>query len=277
MNVGEIQNKGLELQLDTRAIDKSVVWDIGANVSFNKNRIVNLYGGQDIPGYSYYLGVVGDYVNLLREGHPMSAFYGYETDGFDENGNYKYKDNDLSGDISIDDKTFIGDPNPDFIYGINSSIKYKNFQFKLFIQGTYGNDIYSFSLLNQTMDYGFGLNTLREVLYDHWTPDNTNAKYPRISRTTAPLMSDRFVYDGSYLRLKNVELAYNIPVKRAGLSFFNNAQIYISGQNLLTLTSYPWFDPDVNSSGGSSSINQGIDYYTYPTAKSITFGVKLGF
>ncbi len=277
-NVGEIQNKGFEFQIDADIFNNDFKWNVSTNVAFNKNTIKKLYEGQDITGNSYYLGVVGDYVNLLSEGHPLGAFYGYQTEsGYTDEGTYAYKDNDDSGDVSVGDKTFIGDPNPDFIYGFTSNMSYKNFDLNIFIQGSYGNDIFSFSMINQTQDYGFALNTLKEVLYDHWTPENPNAKYPYISSSTHPLMSDRFVYDGSYLRLKNIELAYNIPVEKFGLGWFKRGQVYISGQNLLTITSYPWWDPDVNSQGGDSSINQGIDYYTYPTAKSVTVGVKLGF
>uniref|UniRef100_UPI003216A78F hypothetical protein n=1 Tax=uncultured Draconibacterium sp. TaxID=1573823 RepID=UPI003216A78F len=277
-NIGKIQNKGIEIQLDANIFNNNFKWDMSANIASNKNTIKKLYNGQDITGSSYYLGVVGDFVNLLREGQPLGAFYGYQTEaGYTDQGTYSYKDNDNSGDVSVGDKTFIGDPNPDIIYGLTSNMSYKNFELNIFIQGSYGNDIFSFSMLNQTQDYGFGLNTLKEVLYDHWSPKNPKAKYPHISSSTHPLMSDRFVFDGSYLRLKNIELAYNIPTQKTGIKWVKTGQFFISGQNLLTITSYPWWDPDVNSQGGDTSINQGIDHYTYPTAKSITVGVKLGF
>lgn len=276
-NVGKMQNKGIDMQVDVRVLDRGFKWDVSANVSANRNKIVKLYEGQDIKGSSFNLAVVNDYINLLSEGHPMGAFYGYQTDGYTSDGKLAYKDNDLSGGVSVGDKAFIGDPNPDFIYGITSNMAYKNFELNVFIQGTQGNDIFSLSMLNQTLDYGFALNTFKDVLYDHWTPETPNAKYPYISSKTSTLMCDRFVYDGSYLRVKNIELAYNLPTNKLGIRWFKRGQVYVSGQNLLTFTSYPWFDPDVNSQGGDTSVDQGIDYYTYPTAKSITFGVKLGF
>lgn len=274
-NIGKMENKGFELQLDANVFDGAFKWNVSANFSINRNKIIKLYEGQDIVGSTFNLAVVNDYINLLREGHPLGAFYGYQTDGYTDQGKIAYKDNDLSGGVSTGDKAFIGDPNPDFISGLNSVMSYKNFELSFFIQGAQGNDIYSLSMLNQTLDYGFALNTFREVLYDHWIPETPNAKYPYINSSTSTIMGDRFVYNGSCLRLKNIELAYNIPVNKFGISWCKNGQIFISRQNLLTLTSYPWFDPDVNSQGGDTSVNQGIDYYTYPTAKSREITVEV--
>ena len=128
-----------------------------------------------------------------------------------------------------------------------------------------------------TLDYGFGLNTLKAAYDDHWTPNNTDAAYPIISSSENVKASDRFIEDGSYLRLKNIQLAYNLPCDNLGIKFIRSAQIFVSGQNLLTLTNYSWWDPDVNSNGGSNSIRQGIDYNTYPTAKTVTLGINIGF
>ncbi len=276
-NIGKIQNKGFELQLNANILNQQFKWDISANFATNHNKIVKLNKGEDIIGGAFNMAVVNDYINLYREGESFGIFYGYQEDGYTDEGEIAYKDNDLSGDFSIGDKTVIGNPNPDFIYGLNSTMSYKNFELSLFIQGTQGNDIYSLSMLNQTLDYLVGMNTFKEVLHENWTPATPNAKYPYISKDTKTLMSDRFVYDGSYLRLKNIVLAYKLPIGKLGINWLKQGQIYISGQNLLTISSYPWYDPDVNSKGGSSSLNQGIDHYTYPTAKSITAGIKLEF
>jgi TonB-linked SusC/RagA family outer membrane protein len=277
-NVGKIQNKGFEFQMDVVLLDKKFKWDISSSISFNRNKVVKLYNGQDITGGILGITIIQDYVNLLREGQPLGIFYGYQENGYDETGKITYKDIDGVPGITAADKTYIGNPNPKFIYSLNSSMSYKNFVLSWFIQGTYGNDIYSLSLASQTFDYGQGLNSLREVLYNNWTQDNPNAKYPKISTTSSyVLMSDRFVYDGSYMRLKNIELAYSFPVDKFGIQWLKKGQIYVSGQNLLTITSYPWWDPDVNSRGGSSSLLQGIDHFTYPTAKGATFGIRLSF
>jgi TonB-linked SusC/RagA family outer membrane protein len=276
-NIGSIRNKGVEFQVDANILNGNFKWDIGTTVSFNKSKVVKLYDGQDIPGTVYSLNVANDYVNLLREGHSISAFYGYQLEGFDAQGRYTYKDNNKDGSITVDDKTWIGDPNPDFIYGFTSNFSWKNFLLDLFIQGTQGNDIFAFGILNQNYKYYQGYNALREVLYNHWSPDNTDAKYPYIDKTFSTRMADNFVYDGSYLRLKTIKLSYNLPVDRINIKWLNKGQVFVSGQNLITLTTYPWWDPDVNTNGGSNSINQGIDYYSYPVYKGIIVGLNLTF
>ena len=117
----------------------------------------------------------------------------------------------------------------------------------------------------------------KEVFYNHWTPENVNAKYPAISYNTTVKVSDRFIENGSFLRLRNIQLTYNLPVKKLHWKWINDIQVYASGQNLLTFTKYSWWDPEVNSFGGSSSTSQGIDFNSYPSSKSYTFGVRFGF
>ncbi|MDR1201315.1 MAG: TonB-dependent receptor [Tannerellaceae bacterium] len=276
-NIGKVRNKGFEFFVDANIINDEFKWDASASISFNKNKVIKLYDNQDIQGTTYNISIANDYVNILREGKSMSAFYGYLSDGFDGEGHFKYKDLDSDGSISDKDKDFIGDPNPDYLYGFTSNFSWKNFDLSFFIQGSQGNDIYSLSMITQNHKVYLGYNMLKEVFYDHWTPQNTNAKYPAIDNTISTKISDHFIYDGSYVRLKNIKLAYNLPVNKIGINWLQKGQIYISGQNLLTITKYPWWDPDVNTKGGSNSINQGIDDYSYPTTKSFTVGLKLSF
>jgi TonB-linked SusC/RagA family outer membrane protein len=276
-NVGKMRNSGLELYLNANIFNSGFSWDVSPNISFNRNKVLKLSGGQDLPGSTMSLTVVNDYLNLLREGHPISAFYGYQVSGWDKNGQFTYNDNNNDGLISALDKTFIGDPNPDFIYGLNSNMSWKNFSLNIFIQGTQGNDLYSFSEICFNYKWNNGYNGFKELLYNHWTPDNTNAKYPAITSLVAARMSDYFVYNGSYLRLKNIELAYNIPADKLHINWIKMGQVYVSGQNLLTISKYPWWDPEVNSYGSATSVNQGIDYYSYPTSKGITLGVRFTF
>lgn len=275
-NIGQMENKGFELLLDTRILDSEFIWNLATNFSFNTNTVKKLYDGQDILGSTLNITILNDNLNLVREGQPMGVFYGYVEDGYTESGKIKYKDVNEDGKITTADKTYIGNPNPKFTYGFNSSMSYKNFDLSVFVQGSKGNDIYSLSMAAQTMDFGQGLNTLREVLNSNWTPDNPETLYPKISRTTSTMMSDRFVYDGSYLRLKNIQLAYNVPATWLGEKSVKRIQLYVSGQNLLTISDYPWFDPEVNTKGGGNSLNQGIDHYAYPVSKSFSFGVKVG-
>lgn len=275
-NIGEISNRGMEFAADATVMDRAVHWNVGANISFNRNKVVKLYNGQDIYGNALYTGSINDYVNLLREGQPFGIFYGYKETGYTDQGKIQYEDRNKDGLINAADKTYIGNPNPKFIYGFNSVATYKGFELTVFVQGSQGNDIFN---LNQasTLDLGMGLNLPAAVATDHWTPDHTNAKYPKITNTLSGNISNRFVEDGSYLRFKNIQLAYNIPFKGSSMKWFKKAQVYVSGQNLITLTKYSWYDPEINAFTGTSQVMQGIDYTTYPAFKSVTFGIRCGF
>lgn len=276
-NVGSVQNKGLELDINAVIFSGEFSWTVNTNVSINRNKVLKLYDGEDILGAGVDVVSMGDYLNILREGQPIGRFWGYLEDGYDENGHIKFKDLNNDGSITAADKTYIGNPNPSFIYGLNSTMSYKNFEFSFFILGSQGNDIYNVSSINNTIDYGFGLNMPKEVFRNHWTPTNTTAKYPIISRSSTAKNSNRWVEDGSYLRVKNIQIAYNLTPQLLKSNWIRNIQLYVSGQNLITLTNYSWFDPEVNSVGGANSTALGIDHYTYPIAKSITFGIRAGF
>jgi hypothetical protein len=221
--------------------------------------------------------VINDAANILREGRPIGQFWGYVEDGYDDKGKIKYVDTDGDGSITIRDKTYIGNPNPDFIYGVNSTMSYKNFELTLFIQGVQGNDMFNVNAASGTIDYGFGLNMPREVFLNHWTPTNTNAKYPIISNSVNTKVSNRFVEDGSYMRLKNIQLAYTFPLQKWGVKWMRTAQLYVSAQNMLTFTKYSWWDPEMNSRGGANSTAQGFDFFSYPVAKTVTAGARIGF
>ena len=266
-NVGAIQNKGLELGLNARVLEGNFSWDVNANISFNRNKVIQLNDGEDLLRDNISMVVINDVTSILREGRPVGQFWGYQEDGYNNNGDIVFKDINDDGVINSADKTYIGDPNPDFIYGFNSTVHFKKFEFNVFFQGMKGNDIFNASAISNTLDYGFGLNMPRDVLYNHWTPTNTNAKYPRISRSTPIRVSDRMIEDGSYLRMKNVMLAYNLPVQAMKMGWARSLQVYVSGQNLLTFTKYSWWDPETNFR---------IDQHSYPGAKSVTFGARIG-
>ncbi|QNL52094.1 TonB-dependent receptor [Olivibacter sp. SDN3] len=268
-NVGQIKNSGIEFGLEANILPGPFKWDVLANIAFNRNKIVRLYNGEDILGDFLAINIVNDNTTILREGQPRGMFYGFVEEGYTEDGQIRYRDLDGDGSITANDKTYIGNPNPDFIYGFNSVMSYKNFELSFFIQGSYGNDVFNASAIANTIDYNGGLNMPREVLYDHWTPQNTQAKYPNITRSTTSNISDRFVEDGSFLRLRNIQLAYNLPMQDLGIAWCKNAQVYVSGQNLLTLTNYSWWDPEVGFNG--------TDFLSYPMSKTIMFGIKAGF
>lgn len=267
-NVGKVQNKGVEFGVEARPFEGSFTWNINANIAFNKNKVVSLYNHEDVLRDNIGMVIVSDATSILREGRPVGQFWGYIEDGYDENGNIVFRDVNQDGNITSADKTYIGDANPDFTYGFNSVMNYKNFEFSFFLQGTYGNDIFNASSITNTMDYGFGLNMPKTVYENHWTIDNTDADYPRISRSTPVRVSDRFIEDGSFLRLKNISLAYNLPLQAWNTTKLQRLQVYVSGQNLLTITNYSWWDPEVNFR---------LDHNSYPSAKSVTFGIRAGF
>jgi TonB-linked SusC/RagA family outer membrane protein len=271
-NVGKIRNYGLEFGLETLLIDSEFKWNLSSNISFNRNKVVKLYNGEDILGGGAGIALRGN-INILREGQPLGVFYGLLEEGYTEEGFIKYKDLNEDGKIDNDDRTYIGDPNPNFIYGVNSNMSWKNFQLNIFIQGTYGNDLMNIGQINYRYEYGFGTNMLRDVLYDNWSVNNPNAKYPKISYYTTYQISDRFVEDGSFLRLKNIQLAYNFSLRK-NKKLINAIQLYVSGQNLLTISKYSGWDPEVNARGGTT---YGVDDNVYPMSKSITFGTRLSF
>lgn len=281
-NVGTMHNSGVDVQLDGRVLDKKD-WtvDLGLNMSVNRNKVVELPDHTDVFGTSQSITIMKDYINMLREGEPIGVFYGYREAGYDEKGHIVYYSSDgtKTSTPNANDKVIIGDPNPLFTFGFNLDVKYRRFGLSAFFCGSVGNDIYSLAMAATNYNYSGGraYNAFKEVLTDHWTPENPNAKYPALeSASTSSLrMSDRFVYDGSYLKLKNIELSYNIDFSK--VKSISSGVIYVSSQNLFTLTKYPFFSPDVNSFGGSSSVNQGVDNIEYPEARSITLGVRFKF
>ncbi|MFC6194170.1 TonB-dependent receptor [Dyadobacter subterraneus] len=276
-NIGKIQNKGFEFSANAKVLQGDFKWDLSGNISFNKNKVVKLYGGNDILGDAINISVVNDNINILREGESLGSFYGYVSKGYDEKGMVVYEDFNNNGVRDAGDKKIIGNPNPKFTYGLSSNMSYKNFDLSIFVQGSQGNDIFNLSAVNQTNDYGQALNMPKDVFEDHWTPTNTNAKYPVIKTSSQPQVSDRFIENGSFLRFKNIQLSYNVPVSKLNIKWMTHAQIYVSAQNLFTITKYSWYDPEINSYGGSNSILQGIDHYVYPVAKTTTVGIRVGF
>lgn len=276
-NVGEISNRGVELGVDAVVLNQSDwKWDIAANISFNRNKVDKLYKGQDIVGSNIYTGNINDYVNLLREGLPVYVFYGYVAEGYTDNGLIKYQDKNNDGSINNSDRSVIGDPNPDFFYGLNSVTRFKNLELTVFIQGSQGNDLFNLNKAS-TLDLGWGLNQIEEVYTDHWTAGKTDAKYPKPSSKINANFSTRFVEDGSYLKFKNIQLAYNFPMKSWGVKAIKSAQLYVSAQNMIVITNYSGYDPEVNAYGSANSMVQGVDYTVYPNSKSVTVGLRCGF
>lgn len=272
-NTGSLSNKGFEITVDAKAIaGGGLTWDISANVSILRNKIEDLGGSApffaDSP--SGHLGVNGSWV---ESGNPIGVWSGYKFLGVGTDGNPVYEDRNEDGNISADDYTIIGDPNPDFTWGLNSTFKYKGFDLAIFFRGVQGNDIRNL----QQSEIGDGaqkINQISNILTDSWTAENPNASRPAIDATrdfATYRKSSFFIEDGSFIRLQNVSLGYNVPVPK----FIRKARLYVSAQNLFVITDYKGFDPEVNNEG-QDNLNRGDDYDAYPRARTLTVGLNLG-
>ncbi|MFD2724698.1 SusC/RagA family TonB-linked outer membrane protein [Hyunsoonleella rubra] len=296
-NIGELSNTGFEVVLSTRNISTdNFSWSTDFNWSRNRNEIVKLaVSGEDLfldsaaPGH-----FLQDETHILREGEPIGQFFGYEYRGVYQGGELPEGTATFSGavagdelftDVEVDgvsdgvinsaDRKIIGDPNQDWTFGLNNTFRYKDFDLGIFFQGAIGGDIYSFTLSELASG---GSNATTEAL-NAWTPSNTNTNVPRVSARERRINS-RFVYDGGYVRLKNIVLGYSLPDQVADKLGMDNVRLSLSGQNLLTITDYPGTDPEVSyqaSGNRNSNVNRGFDYGNYPNIESITFSVNLKF
>ena len=274
-NIGKMSNKGVELTVTGDLVEKQD-FNVSAslNISHNKNEVVELADGDDILGATYTSYGAGS-ITIIREGEPLGAFYLYKDAGLNETGQLSYQD--LNGDglyTDTEDRYIAGSPFPDFTYGFNLDVTYKNWALNLFLQGSQGNDVFNISEM-RNYSYSQGMNIQRKVFYESWREgqDNSNANYPRIDRVGPQKYSDRYLEDGSYLRLKNISLAYFVPVEN--INWIKNLNVYVSAQNYLTFTKYSGVDPEVSSKGGG--VNSGIDHFSYPNNKTLTFGAKVQF
>lgn len=272
-NEGEMENKGLELAvISHNFVGPEFFWDTNFNISFNRNKLTDL-ALQKI----YTTAKTSDYVNenVVRNepGRALGGFYGYISDGVDpETGELMYRDLDGNGKITSSDRTYIGDPNPDFTFGMTNTFNYKGFGLSIFIQGSYGNDIFNASKMEMMGMYD-GKNQVTDVLR-RWRIPGQITDVPKAGFDMKN--STYFVEDGSYLRVKDITLSYDFSgswMKKAGIS---KLQPYFTATNLLTWTGYSGMDPEVNQWGSSGAV-QGIDWGTYPQTKSFTVGLNLVF
>ncbi|RRB07808.1 SusC/RagA family TonB-linked outer membrane protein [Larkinella rosea] len=289
-NLGKVENKGLEFSISSRNIDGAFKWNTDLNFASNRNKVLDIGGAPQI--FAGSVANIGQGLNsgIIRVGEPLGSFFGYVTNGLYQTtdeltaltdpqarkpGDRKYAD--LNGDKKIDDndRTIIGRAQPKFIGGISNTFSFKGFELTAFFQGVYGNNIlnanrYELEYLNATT------NQDRDVL-NRWTPTNTNTDIPRASTTRpANRVSTRQIEDGSYLRLKNLQLAYNLPTSVIQALKIQSVRVYVTAQNFLTWTSYSGYDPEVNRFGQDSR-SQGFDYASYPATKTLLFGLNVGF
>lgn len=269
-NAGEIENKGIEFNIGSINYDSEFKWTTDFNMAFNKNRVLSLQYTK-----VYYFGWVysnNQNVSIVRKDEALGSFFGYISDGVDpETGNLIYRDVNNNGYFDTGDRTIIGVGQPDFTFGLTNNFEYKGFTLNIFLQGSYGNEIYNATRIDLEGMFD-SKNQSTEVLR-RWTPNNTNTDIPRAEKggDYNVYNSSRFIEDGSYLRLKSATLSYNIVKDWKSIKLIT---LYVTGQNLLTFTKYSGFDPEVNAYGNSSA-EIGIDYGTYPQSRSIIVGLNL--
>ncbi|MBW8687393.1 TonB-dependent receptor [Chitinophaga sp. B61] len=301
LNAASMRNNGVDIQLGYNKTSGSFTWNVSGNIGFITNRILSL----NTPGATIDAGADADFGNgnMTRTvaGQPIQSFYGYVVDGIFQSqdevnkspeqiagtdpakstapGDIKFKDLNGDGRITADDRTFLGTYIPKFTYALNYSANYKNFDMSLFFQGVQGNKIFNGTrVLREGMARLFGAGV--EVL-DAWTPTNTNTDIPRAisgDPNQNARVSDRWIEDGSYLRLKNVILGYTLPasaLRTLTNGAITNFRVYVSSQNLLTFTSYKGWDPEIGTK--NTTLTNGIDYGQYPSARSFQFGLQVGF
>lgn len=290
-NVGELRNEGFEIAVNTHNLNRAFQWRTSLTFAHNSNEITKLTGedGAGLAGQNI-LGING--WTRITEGHPIGTFYGYKSDGIvqlGENlndvpdfrsysltyGDRKYVDQNGDGLIDEQDKIILGNANPDFTFGIGNEFYYRNFSLNVFLQGVYGNEIINFNRFNLESFDGTKNNSTAAL--DRWTPDNPTNKYPR-ANALAPSnsLSDVQVEDGSYLRVQDVTLGYNIPVNILEKLNLRYVRIYVSAKNLHTFTNYSGYDPEV-SRFANDNLSMGADYGSYPRSRIFMAGANISF
>src|SRR5690606_9662524 len=270
-NVGKVENKGIEISLASQNLIGDFTWNTQFNISGNRNKVLELYNGQPIDD-------IGRGGSRIMEGQPIGIFYSFKSLGVDPStGDIVYADTNFDGVITSEDRTIVGNPHPDFIYGLTNNFTYKGFDLSIFLQGSQGNDVFHGSRLFLESLQG-GDNQLAAITR-RWQQPGDITDIPRA--TTDPIksaenkrVSSRFIEDGSYLRVKNITLGYTIKENVMKKNMFSSIRIYFSAQNLLTFTKYTGLDPEVNYRGDDNSVI-GTDFFTYPQAQTYTLGVNL--
>jgi TonB-linked SusC/RagA family outer membrane protein len=298
-NVGSLENKGFEITLNTVPIaNNKFVWESNLAFGYNRNKVTDLAGATESLRGTTIIGV-SDWTEV-KEGKPIGAFYGYQTNGIVQlgedlssipyfadgvgitYGDRKYVNHDDSDNIlDSKDKIELGNANPDFTYGWNNTFSYDfgskggGLSLNIYLQGVYGNEIANFNLFSlESFD---GTKNNSTVALNRWTKDNPSNKYPRANAKTYPnRFSSHQVEDGSYLRIKDITLAYDLPSAWLDKVSFSKIQFYISAKNLYTFTDYSGFDPEV-SRFGTNNLSMGADYGSYPMPRLFMIGLRANF
>lgn len=289
INAGKVQNKGIELSVTSENIKGKFEWNTNFNISYNKNKVVSL--NDSVPMYTGKIGL-NQNLSIQSSGYPVNEFYGFVTNDIFQNqkevnnyaiqipgadpfnrtspGDFKFRDLNNNGIIDDNDRSYIGDPNPSFIFAMNNTFSYSGFDLSIFLQGVSGNKIFNANRIYQE-GMAVAQNQTTAVL-NRWTGEGTSNTIPRAifndpNKNTR--VSDRFIEDGSYLKIKNVTLGYTLPKRISQRVRMSSTRVYISVQNLATFTKYTGFDPEVPSSG--------IDLNVYPVTRTVSAGINVTF
>lgn len=280
-NAGKVRNQGIEMSLHTINLTGELGWETNVTATYNKNKIKDL--NSDVP---YYINQINNsYVTMLAKDYPINVFYGYVTDGIFQNqsevnthavqpgaepGDIRFRDLNNDGVINDSDRTVIGNPNPSWLFSMNNSLSYKGFELSVFLQGIAGNKIYNANNIDNT-GMAAAYNQTTDVL-KRWQGEGTSNSMPRAvfgDPNQNTRVSDRFVENGSYLRLKNITLSYTFPKQWLQKAQIENARLSLSCENVATITGYSGFDLEVG-------IN-GIDQNRYPISRTFSLGLNFNF
>jgi TonB-linked SusC/RagA family outer membrane protein len=276
-NIGEVSNRGVELTISTVNVNKTVRWSTDLNVSHNENKVVQL--ATDQPVFRGYTANGVARTNVILPGQPLGTFWGLKFLGVDPaTGDAIYDDKNGDGRITPDDGQVIGNAQPKLYGGLTNKVSWKGIEVSAFLQFSYGNSV--LNLTNNTLvNTGADIqnNQSRQAL-KRWRKEGDIASVPRyvFQNTYNNYLSSRFLEDGSFLRLKNVTVSYNLPNKWIDRFKLTNTRIYASATNLLTWTRYSGPDPEVSTLDGSTAA-QGIDFFTLPQVKTVFVGLSFGF
>jgi TonB-linked SusC/RagA family outer membrane protein len=274
-NYASLENKGLELAVNARILNGALKWDVSANATVNRNKVLDLDGGVTNERF------VTTYT-VLKVGQPLGMFKTYVFDGVNQTGDailpgydgrlggHKIKDVTGDGLISAADQVIVGNPNPKFIYGFSTNLAYKGFDLGVFISGSQGNDIYNASRLS--FENPLGQRNLLKGVVDRWSPTNPSNQYVSGAQGGRLPISNYVVEDGSYMRCKNLTLGYTLPK----IKWVQGIRLYVSANNLFTITDYSGYDPEVNTYAGSNTVI-GVDNFVYPQSRSFLGGIQVTF
>ncbi len=293
INIATNQNTGLEFSATYHGtVSRDFKFDIGANVTTYKNTILSIPGSGYFDGYT----IRNVIVNRFQEGHPFGAFFGYKVVGLFQDaadvaksptqpdavpGVLKFQDVNNDGKIDASDRTYIGNPNPDFTYGVNISFSYKNLDFSTFFFGSQGGQIFDQTKYYTDFPDFFKGGIRRDVALNAWTPSHTNTDIPKL-RTTGGFSTDQstssyFLSSGSYLRNKQMQLGYTVPGKALSRFGIDRLRIYVQAANMFTVTKYKGLDPELQSSDLNNTRQFGIDQGNFPHTPSYLVGINLNF